>query len=125
MFSSLLMLVVGFWLHGERFYDRTVARILSQPSDEALASTAAAALGAATEAARPTAISVLMRAVEPTSSLARLVGTAPPRLPDLVLETVARTLVVIGGAAGRAAVGRRAAQEKEPLKSRLLAVLSG
>ncbi len=28
MFSSLLVLVVGFWLHGEKFYDRTLARVL-------------------------------------------------------------------------------------------------
>ena len=30
MFSSLLMLVVGFWLHGESFYDRTLARVLPE-----------------------------------------------------------------------------------------------
>lgn len=30
MFSALLVLVVGFWLHGERFYDRTIARLLSE-----------------------------------------------------------------------------------------------
>lgn len=28
LFSSLLVLVVGFWLHGESFYDRTLARLL-------------------------------------------------------------------------------------------------
>jgi uncharacterized protein (TIRG00374 family) len=28
MFSSLLVLVVGFWLHGERFYEVTLARVL-------------------------------------------------------------------------------------------------
>jgi len=32
MFSSLLFLVVGFWLHGERFYDRTLARVMSEHS---------------------------------------------------------------------------------------------
>ena len=32
MFSGLLLLVVGFWLHGERFFDRTVARLLSEHS---------------------------------------------------------------------------------------------
>jgi uncharacterized protein (TIRG00374 family) len=29
MFSSLLVLVVGFWLHGERFFERTFARVMS------------------------------------------------------------------------------------------------
>lgn len=28
LFSSLVALVVGFWLHGESFYDRTLARVL-------------------------------------------------------------------------------------------------
>jgi uncharacterized protein (TIRG00374 family) len=32
MFLSLLVLVVGFWLRGERFFDRTVARVLSEHS---------------------------------------------------------------------------------------------
>jgi len=30
MFSTLLALVVGFWLHGERFYDRTIGRMLPE-----------------------------------------------------------------------------------------------
>lgn len=30
MFTSLLLLVVGFWLHGERFYDRTLGRVLPE-----------------------------------------------------------------------------------------------
>lgn len=36
MFSTLLLLVVGFWLHGERFYDRTLARVLSGHASEKL-----------------------------------------------------------------------------------------
>jgi uncharacterized protein (TIRG00374 family) len=28
MFTSLLLLVVGFWLHGESFYEKTLARVL-------------------------------------------------------------------------------------------------
>lgn len=36
MFGTLLFLVVGFWLHGERFYDRTVARVLSEHSCQKL-----------------------------------------------------------------------------------------
>lgn len=36
MFTSLLVLVVGFWLRGERFYDRTVARVLSDPASSKL-----------------------------------------------------------------------------------------
>lgn len=34
MFGTLLGLVVGFWLHGERFFDRTLARVLSEHSCE-------------------------------------------------------------------------------------------
>ena len=30
MFSTLFALVVGFWLHGERFYDRTIGRMLPE-----------------------------------------------------------------------------------------------
>src|SRR5205085_11202457 len=29
MFAAMLALVVGFWLHGEAFFDRTVARVMS------------------------------------------------------------------------------------------------
>ena len=101
-----------------------VDRILTHEPDEALASTAAAALGAVTDVARPAAIAVLTRALEPTSRMARLVGTAGPRLPDLVVETVARTLITLGGAQGRDVVTRRAARERDPLRTRLLAALS-
>jgi uncharacterized protein (TIRG00374 family) len=34
MFTSLLVLVVGFWLHGESFYDRTLARVLPDKARE-------------------------------------------------------------------------------------------
>jgi uncharacterized protein (TIRG00374 family) len=34
MFSSLLVLVVGFWLHGEGFYDRTLGRLLPERARE-------------------------------------------------------------------------------------------
>jgi uncharacterized protein (TIRG00374 family) len=36
MFAALLLLVVGFWLHGEDFYDRTLARVLSEHSSSKL-----------------------------------------------------------------------------------------
>jgi len=32
MFLTMLSLVVGFWLHGESFYERTIARVLSERS---------------------------------------------------------------------------------------------
>jgi len=48
-----------------------------------------------------------------------------PAPVDLVVETVARTLVAIGGLSGRVAVERRIAHEKDPLRARLFAVIGG
>ncbi len=103
---------------------RFVDRILANPvAEEGLLATAVACLGGVTEEARPEAIAILSRIIEPSGLVSRLVGGARPRRSDFVIETAARALVAIGGRGGRTLVARAAAREKGSLRDRLRALV--
>jgi len=106
---------------------RKLGRLL-QPgasgSDE-LRAVAAAALGAAQVAARTEALSILARAIEPRSRsvLAMLSGDAGENDSTILAETIARSLVAIGGDEGRKVVEKRASKSGAELRAKLNAIL--
>jgi serine/threonine-protein kinase len=104
-----------------RYIDRVLAA--GPAADEGLVATAVAALGGATDEARPEAIAILSRLVEPAGLVSRLVGSTRQRRSDFVIETAARALVAIDGPGGRQLVARCANREKGTLRDRLRALV--
>jgi serine/threonine-protein kinase len=108
---------------------RHVDRMLSgaTAAGEELRTVAAAVLGDAAKEARPLAIATLLRALQPRtrSVLARFTGGAAEDDARLVLETIARTAVALGGQDARLAVEKRAAATRGELREALLAIAKG
>jgi hypothetical protein len=105
---------------------RHVERVLTgaSPASEELRAVAAAVLGDVAKEARPLAMAALLRALQPRtrSFLSRFTGTVPEEDARHVLEAVARALVTIGGAEGRAAVEKRANTTRGEVRDALLAI---
>jgi serine/threonine-protein kinase len=105
---------------------RHVERLLNgaSPASEELRAVAAAVLGDVAKEVRPLATVALLRALQPRtrSFLSRFTGGVPEDDARQVLEAVARSLVSIGGAEGRAAVEKRAHAARGELRDALLAI---
>ncbi len=92
-------------------------------SDE-LRAGAAGALAEVRDAARPRAVDVLTRALRPRQrSMLSLFKNADDNESVLVLTTVARVLLAIGGEPARKEVERRASQSRNELKKALTDLL--
>lgn len=106
---------------------KRVSKVLAAPSNvsDELRAVAAAALGVSQLAARAEAVSVLSRALEPRSRsvVAMLRGVEPASDSTILVETIARSLVAIGGEEGRKAVEKRASKSGPELKAKLTAIL--
>ncbi|MBI2892482.1 MAG: protein kinase [Deltaproteobacteria bacterium] len=104
-----------------------IEKILSgvTPAGDDLCATAAAALFDVVQDAKPGAVEVLVKAMEPRRGgvVSRFVGSGKGQASPLVVETIARVLLAIGGKDGRSAVEGRAAGASGALRSRLRALL--
>ncbi len=106
----------------EKFLDGTA------PGGDNTCAVAAALLADAIPEARAEAIAVLTTALAPRARgvVARLTGAAPlPREAPMVVETLARSLLAIGGTKGRDAVKKRASKSPVDVQRRLNALLQG
>ncbi|MBI4700213.1 MAG: protein kinase [Deltaproteobacteria bacterium] len=106
-----------------------LARLLdpSTALGEELRATAAASLGEIEPAGRPAAAQALMAALKPRprSLMDRLRAQGEGQQSDLVLETMCRALLRVGGDDGRKAVAERAKQSKPETRRKLLGLLEG
>jgi len=95
------------------------------PGSDELRAVAAAALGVAQLAGRTEAVAILARAIEPRSRsvVAMFRGDAAESDSTILVETIARALVAVGGEDGRKAVEKRAAKSGAELKTKLNAIL--
>lgn len=95
------------------------------PGSDELRAVAAAALGVAQLAARTEALAILSRAIEPRSRsvVAMLRGAEPESDSTILVETIARALVAIGGDEGRKAVEKRASRSGTELRAKLTAIV--
>ncbi|MBI2389536.1 MAG: protein kinase [Deltaproteobacteria bacterium] len=93
-------------------------------SDE-LRAVAAAALGAAQLAGREEAVAILARAIEPRSRsvVSMFRGADAESDSTILVETIARSLIAIGGEEGRKAVEKRAGKSGAELRAKLGAIL--
>ena len=108
---------------------RRVEKFLSVPgtAGDNVCAVAASLLGDAVADAREEAVTALLHAIEPRSRsvVARLTGGPPAGFESpFVVETLARSLLTIGGDRGRDAVQKRANRSPDPLKSKLNALLA-
>jgi hypothetical protein len=105
---------------------RRVERFLTgdAPAGDDVCAVGAALLADVVPEARADAVNVLCRAIEPRSrSVVAFLRGEPQADRSLVVETIGRVLVAIGGDRGRAAVEKRASRSSGPLKDRLSAIL--
>jgi serine/threonine protein kinase len=105
---------------------KRVGKVLSMEtrgSDE-LRAVAAAALGVAQLAARADAVAILSRAIEPRSrSVVAMFRGEDEGDHTILVETIARSLLAIGGDDGRKAVEKRASKSSGELKTKLTMML--
>lgn len=95
------------------------------PASDELRAGAAGTLAEATESARASAVQVLLRAMRPKPrSMLSLFKNADDGDSLLVLVTVARLLLAIGGPEGRKEVERRVSSTKGEVKKALAALLT-
>jgi len=95
------------------------------PGSDELRAVAAAALGVTQLAARAEAMAILLKAIEPRSRsvVSMFRGDAAESDSTILVETIARALVAVGGDDGRKAVEKRASKSGAELKAKLSAIL--